>query len=74
MTGVRRTGPVAYTSRTLMPTEKHYSQIKREVTAILWGCRHFYIYLYGHPFTIITDHKLLVPLLRGYHQSPLPPR
>lgn len=53
---------IAYASRSLTDTEQRYSQIEREAIAIHWACRHFHVYVYGHPFTVSTDHKPLVPL------------
>ncbi len=40
-------------------TESRYSPIERESLAIVCGIEHFHIYLYGHEFTLITDHKPL---------------
>ncbi|KAK3083972.1 hypothetical protein FSP39_006106 [Pinctada imbricata] len=50
---------VAYASRALTPVEQRYSQTEREALAIVWGCEHFHLYLFGKPFTLITDHKPL---------------
>ena len=65
--------PVAYASRDLTETEQRYSHIEKEAIAIHWGCRHFHLYLYGHPFTVYTHHKPLVPLFKGSTSKP-PPR
>ncbi|KAI7789539.1 hypothetical protein IRJ41_010502 [Triplophysa rosa] len=54
-----------YASRALSDVEKCYSQTEREALAILWGCEHFHLYLYGSPFILVTDHKPLQP----YHFS-----
>ena len=56
--GVER--PVAFYSRSLNETEKRYSQIDREALNIIVGVKKFHYYLYGRPFIIETDHKLLL--------------
>ena len=56
--------PVAFCSRTLIPTEQQYAQIERECLACVWSCDKFTQYLRGlHSFRLITDHKLFVPLI-----------
>ena len=47
--------PVAYASRTLTT----YAQIEREALAIVFAVRRFHQYLYGKPFTLVTDHRPL---------------
>ncbi|VDI15716.1 Hypothetical predicted protein [Mytilus galloprovincialis] len=56
--------PIAYTSRTLTSAEKNYSVLEKESLAIIFGIKKFHQYLYGHPVTIITDHKPLIGLFR----------
>ena len=51
--------PIAYTSHSLAPSEKKYSQIEKEALAIVFGVKQFHQYLYGRPFTILSDHKSL---------------
>ena len=50
---------IAYASRALSPVEKRYSQTEKEALAIVWGIEHFHLYVFGAPFTLITDHKPL---------------
>lgn len=52
--GIER--PIAFASRILSATEKHYSQIDKEALAIKWGVEKFFHYLYARRFTLITDH------------------
>ena len=51
--------PVAYASKTLNKTQSNYSNIEREMLAVVHGVERFHTYLYGRSFTIITDHKPL---------------
>ena len=51
--------PICYASRTLNPAEVNYSTIEKELLAIVWSCKYFRPYLFGHKFTILTDHKPL---------------
>ena len=46
-------------SRALSPVEKRYSQTEKEALTIVWGIEHFHLYVFGAPFTLITDHKPL---------------
>ena len=50
---------IAYASRILKPSEIKYAVLQKEALAIVWALKHFYPYLYGRHFTIITDHRPL---------------
>ena len=54
--------PVAFASWT--PAEKNYAQIEREGLAIVFAITKFQKYVYSRDFTIQTDHKILLGLLR----------
>ena len=61
----RRKAPVMYASRMLTYQEKSFSQIEKEMLALVWGCDRFESFLLGRdePFTIKTDQKPLVTIL-----------
>ena len=62
--------PIGYASRTLSPAEKNYSQIEKETLACIFAVKRFHSYIYGHPFTLYTDHKPLVSLLNEKRAVP----
>ena len=51
--------PIAFASKSLTDTETHYTNIERELLAIVYGCEKFHTYLYGRTFIMETDHKPL---------------
>ena len=56
--------PVEYASRALSDTEKSYSQIEKELLAILFGLERFHTYVYGRRITVETDHKPLITIVK----------
>ncbi|KAK2707590.1 hypothetical protein QYM36_015331 [Artemia franciscana] len=46
----------AYASRLLSKSKQNYSQLEKELFAIVYGCRHYHHYLYGRKVQVITDH------------------
>ena len=50
--------PVAFTSKTLTDAECRYTNIEREMLAVVFGAERFCTYVYGQSFTIESDHKL----------------
>lgn len=63
--------PVTFSSRSLTTVEQRYSQLEREALAITWACEQLNIYLQGHHFIVLTDHK---PLLGIWKKPNLPLR
>ena len=53
---------VAYYSCQLSKQERSYSTTEREALAVVAAVKEFYLYLYGHEFTLVTDHNPLVTL------------
>ena len=56
--------PVAYASRSCNPAEKNYGSSEGECLAVVWATTHFREYLFGTPFTQITDHEPLKWLMQ----------
>ena len=56
--------PIGFASRFLSDTEKKYAINELELLAVVWGLEHFrlYIYIYGKPIKLLTDHQALEPL------------
>ncbi|XP_008484885.1 uncharacterized protein K02A2.6-like, partial [Diaphorina citri] len=62
--------PIAYASRSLTTSEQNYSQLDREALAIIFGVTHFYKYLFGRHFLLITDNQPLSRILHPYKALP----
>ena len=57
--------PVAYVLRSLTKCEQKYAPIELDCLAIVFACRKFDQYIYGHAeVTIHSDHKPLEPIFR----------
>jgi len=54
--------PVAFSSRSLNEAEQKYAQIKKEMLSIVYACRKFHNYVYGHATQVMTDHSPLVSI------------
>ena len=67
--GVER--PVFFASRTLNIAERNYSQVEREALALVFALKRFHFYVYGHKFTLKTDHKPLLGLFSADRSIPL---
>ena len=59
---VQDAGPVAFASKALTENQSGYSNIERELLAVVHGVQRFHHYLFARPFTVITDHKPLVTI------------
>lgn len=49
--------PVAFASKSLTDVETRYANIERELLVVVYGCEKFHTYLFGHCFTVQSDHK-----------------
>ena len=56
--------PVKFLSKSLTKTEADYSNIERELLAVLFACEKLHIYVFGRTVTVHTDHKPLEAIFR----------
>ena len=50
---------IVFASKSLTDTETRYTNIERELLAIVFACQRFNTYILGRPFTVESDHKPL---------------
>ena len=63
--------PIAFASKALSPAKSRYANIERELLTVVYGCERFHNYLFGRPFTVESDHKLLASIhLKHLNTSP----
>ena len=62
--------PIYYASRSLSPVESRYSQLEREALAVHWAIKRFHLYLFGKNFTVVSDHKPLLPMFNKPSSKP----
>ena len=55
---------VAFASRFLNSVEDRYSINELELLGVVWSVEHFKCYLFGKSFTVITDHRALLSIMR----------
>lgn len=51
--------PIEFASVSLMPVQKRYNHIEKELLALVYGCERFSFYLFGSKFNAETDHRPL---------------
>ena len=56
---------ICYASRALSDVEQRYSQTDREMLAVVYGAEHFHLYIHGAPFSVITNHKPLLGIMKS---------
>lgn len=55
--------PIAFASGTLQAHEHNYGVTKMEASSVVWDVQQIRHYLYGHRYTLFTDHEALQSLL-----------
>ena len=55
---------ISYASRSCNRAENNYGSCEWKCLAIVWATQHFWEYLFGTPFTLITDHEPLKWLMQ----------
>ena len=55
---------IAFAPQFLNSVEDRYSINELELLGVVWSVEHFKYYLYGKPFTVITDHRALFSIMR----------
>jgi len=66
-------GPIEYRSKLLTETETRYSNIEREMLAVVYGLEKLHYYAYGGHVIVKTYHKPLAAIFKK-HLSTAPPR
>ena len=51
--------PIAFASKSLSDCEQRYTNIEREMLAVVFGCERFHMYVYGKSFVLESEHKPL---------------
>ena len=59
-------------SRHILPAESHYSATEAELLAVTWAVQQAHLYLAGADFTLIVDHRPLIPILNSKTLDELP--
>ena len=57
---------VAFASRFLNSNEERYSINEQELLRVVWSVEYFKYYLFGKSFTIITDHRALLSIMKEH--------
>ena len=61
--------PIAFASRFLNSTAERYSVNELELLVIVWSIDYFKYYVYGKNFTVVTDHRALLSILKEHRSK-----
>ena len=56
--------PIAFASRFLNSCEERYSVNELELLGVVWSIEYFKNYMFGKHFTVITDHRALLSIMK----------
>ena len=57
-------GPIECASRALRSAKQNYSQIEKEMLAVVFGCIRFHQYVYARSLTVFSDHLPLESIFK----------
>ena len=60
---------VAFASRFLNSNEERYSVNELELLGVVWSVEYFKYYLFGKSFTIVTDHRALLSIMKEHRSN-----
>ena len=60
---------IAFASQFLNSTEERYSVNGLELLGIVWSIDYLKYYLYGNNFTVVTDHRALLSILKEHRSN-----
>ena len=60
---------IAFASRFLNSNEERYSVNELELLGVVWAIEYFKYYLFGKTFTVLTDHKALLSVLKSHRSN-----
>ena len=60
---------VAFASRFLNSNEERYSINELELLGVVWSVEFFEYHLFGKSFTIITDHRALLSIMKEHRSN-----
>ena len=60
---------VAFASRFLNSNEERFSINELELLGVVWAIKYFKYYLFGKKFTVLTDHRALLSVLKSHRSN-----
>ena len=60
---------IAFASRFMNSNEERYSINELELLVVVWSVEYFKYYLFGKLFTIITDHRALLSIIKEHRSN-----